>query len=102
MGWMKSGSTCWAGHPSPSRLFPVTPWRKLDVWVQETLLCRYVPTPSALHVVVSFLRWDCFVEPRAQVDVDRVSERHSTLCSCLCGKNVVALCLSSGDCFTFE
>jgi hypothetical protein len=41
MGWMKSGSTHWAGHPSPSRLFPVTPWRKLDVRVQETLLCRY-------------------------------------------------------------
>src|ERR1700679_3246961 len=41
MGWMKSGSTRWAGHPSPSRLFPVSPWRKLDVRVQETLLCRY-------------------------------------------------------------
>jgi len=46
--------------------------------------------------------WECFVEPGAQVDVDEVSRRHSTLLSWARGENVVALHFSSGDYFTFE
>jgi hypothetical protein len=41
--------------------------------------------------VCSLVRWECFVEPGAQVDVDRVSRRHSTLHSWACGENVCGL-----------
>lgn len=95
MGWMKSGSTRWAGHPSPSRLFPVTPWRKLDVRVQETLLCRYRLHRRCTLWLVSF-GGSALLKPGAQVDVDGVLQRHSTLRSWACGENVCGLAFFQG------